>query len=90
MVVNLCLSGRDPKEVAVEMDLNSSMIHRWIREHKEFGNNSFKGNGNAVMTEEQEKIARLEKELKQLRIEREILKKVVSIFSTSDGKNMNL
>ena len=90
MVVNLCQSGRDPKEVATELDLTSSMIYRWMREHNAYGSNSFKGNGNAVMTAEQEEISRLKAALKQSEIEREILKKVVSIFSRSDNRNTSL
>ena len=88
MVVNLCLSGRDIKEVASEMDLEKSMVGRWIREHHTYAGNSFKGNGNAVMTTEQEEIVRLTAELKQAQIERDILKKAVSIFSRSDSKSM--
>jgi transposase len=38
------------------------------------------------LTEEQKKIARLEKELRETKLERDILKKAVSIFSKSDGK----
>lgn len=50
MVVNLCLSGQDSKEIASEMELDRSMVQRWVREHHMYSGNSFKGNGNAVMT----------------------------------------
>lgn len=90
MVVNLCLSGRDSKDVALEMDLDKSMVRRWIREYKIYKENSFQGNGKAVMTPEQEEIARLKAELHQAQTERDILKKAVSIFSMSDRKNLNL
>lgn len=90
MVVNLCISGRQTSEVASEMDLDRSMVQRWVREYREYDKNSFKGNGNAVMTSEQEEIAKLRKELHQAQIERDILKKAVSIFSRSDSKNLNL
>lgn len=90
MVVNLCISGRQTSEVASEMDLDRSMVQRWVREYREYDKNSFKGNGNSVMTSEQEEIAKLRKELHQAQIERDILKKAVSIFSRSDSKNLNL
>lgn len=90
MVVNLCLSGKAPKEVAKELGINSSMVHRWIRENEQYGDNSFKGNGVAVRTEADEKIARLERELKEAQLECEILKKAVSIFSKSDSKSTRL
>lgn len=88
MVINLCLSGRDAKELAVEMDLDRSTIQRWVREYNMYSENSFKGNGNAVRTPEQEEIAKLRADLKQTQIERDILKKAVTIFSRSDSKNM--
>ena len=90
MVVNLCQSGRIAREVAEEMDLDRSMVQRWVREYHTFDGNSFQGNGNPVMTTEQEEIARLKAELRQAQIERDILKKAVSIFSKSDNKNFNL
>jgi transposase len=90
MVVNLCLSGRKSIEVALEMDLDRSMVQRWVREYNTYKDNSFKGNGNPVMTVEQEEIARLKAELHQAQMDRDILKKVVSIFSKSDSKNFNL
>ena len=90
MVVNLCLSGRKPSDVAKEMDLSPSMVQRWIREYNKYEGNSFQGNGNPVRTAEEEEIARLKAELRQTQIERDILKKAVSIFSRSDSRNTNL
>lgn len=90
MVVNLCLSGRKPSDVAKEMELDSGMVGRWVREYGVYKKNSFQGNGNPVRTTEQEEIARLKAELKQTQIERDILKKAVSIFSKSDSKNLIL
>jgi transposase-like protein len=75
MVVNLCLSGRNAKELAFEMDLDRSMVQRWVREYNTYSDSCFKGNGNAVMTVEQKEIARLAVELKQTQIERDIFKK---------------
>lgn len=50
---------------------------------------AFPGNGNLKQTEEQKEIARLKKELRDAQMERDILKKAVSIFSRSDGKYSN-
>lgn len=52
MVVNLCLSERGASEIASEMDLEKSVVQRWIRGYSTYSGNSFKGNGNAVMTAE--------------------------------------
>jgi len=89
MVVNLCLSGKQSKDIAAEMDLDRRMVQRWVREYQQYEDNSFKGNGHPVLTSEEAEIARLRKELRQAQIERDILKKAVSIFSKSDSKDLN-
>jgi transposase len=90
MAVNLCLSGKTTGEVADDLGLRSELVRRWKREHEKYGNNSFAGNGNVVMTDQEKEIAQLKKELRDLQIERDILKKAVSIFSRSDSKNTSL
>ncbi|EID72445.1 transposase-like protein [Imtechella halotolerans K1] len=42
------------------------------------------------MTDEEKEIARLKKALKEAELERDILKKAISIFSASDKKNTGL
>ncbi len=41
-----------------------------------------------MQTEAEKEISRLQKELADARMERDILKKTISIFSSSDRKNM--
>lgn len=89
MAVNLCLSGRTVKEVAEELGLKEDLIRRWKREFYKYDSGSFSGHGNSNMTEEQKEIARLNKELKEAQLERDILKKAVSIFSRGDNKYSN-
>ena len=43
MIVNLCLSGRVARDVAEEMDLDRSMVQRWVREYHIYKGNSFPG-----------------------------------------------
>ncbi len=90
MVFNLCLSGRPSSSVAEDLDLDKSMVRRWIKEHHKYQDNSFQDNGNVVMTDSEQEIFRLKQELKQVKIERDILKKAVGIFSKSDSTNINL
>ncbi|WP_461639404.1 transposase [Labilibaculum euxinus] len=90
MVINLYLSGKAASSVAEDMDLDKSMVRRWVREHNKYQDNNFQGNGNVIMTDSEEEIYRLKQELKQVKIERDILKKAVGIFSKSDSTNMNL
>ena len=70
--------------VARELGITPGLIHRWKKEHTVYLSNSFPGKGNLKLTEEQREIHRLKKELKAAKLESEILKKAVSIFSKSD------
>lgn len=77
------------QEIAKELEIRAELIYRW---RKEFGKNptlAFGGNGKRQMTEEQKELYRLRKELADVKMERDILKKAVSIFSVSDRKSSN-
>ena len=89
MVVELANTREDLSALAAELDLRPDLIYRWRREALANLGASFPGQGNKTMTEEQKEIARLKKELRDAQLERDILKKAVSIFSKSDGKYSN-
>ena len=89
MAVNLCLAGKSTKEVAKELGLRTELVTRWKREYNQYKDGSFSGQGNLNMTEEQKEIAQLKKELREAQLERDILKKAVSIFSKGDSKYPN-
>lgn len=89
MTINLCLSGKSSREVADELGIRRELVARWKREYNQYGSGSFSGHGNANMTPEQKEIAKLKRELKDAQIERDILKKAISIFSKGDNKYSN-
>lgn len=89
MAVELCHSGKAPKEVALELGIRTELVNRWKRELEKYREGSFSGRGVANMTAEQMEIVQLKKSLREAEIERDILKKAVSIFSKSDGKYSN-
>lgn len=89
MAVELCQTGKSAREVADELGITSEMLRRWRREYERYQSGSFSGHGNANMTNDQKEIARLKRELRDAQIERDILKKAVSIFSRGDGRYMN-
>ena len=89
MAVNLCLAGKSTREVADELGLRTELVTRWKREFSQYKEGSFSGHGNANLTSEQKEIIRLKKELKDAQIERDILKKAVSIFSKGDSNHFN-
>jgi transposase len=89
MVVELSHNREDLTALAGELDIRPDLIYRWRREATKHPDASFPGQGNKIQTEEQKEIARLKKELRDAQIERDILKKAVSIFSKNDGKYSN-
>ena len=86
MAVNLCLTGKSTKEVGEEPEISPELVRRWKREYKQTGAGSFSGHGNANLTVGQKGVVVLRKALKEAQIERDILKKAVSIFFRNDGK----
>jgi len=89
MVVELSHQRGSIADLAKEMDIRHDLIYRWRREAETHQEASFPGQGNMILTEEQKEIARLKKELRDAELERDILKKAVSIFSKSDGRYSN-
>ena len=82
MIVNLLNSGRTAKELSSEYDIEYSSIHRWKRE---FRSKSGDFSKKKVLTPVEQELRLLKKELKDTKVERDILKKAVSIFSKSDN-----
>jgi transposase len=74
-------------QVAEELGIAVEMLYRWRKEQNQFENNSFPGKGNPKMTDEEKEIARLKAELYDVTMDRDILKKAISIFSASDKKS---
>jgi transposase len=70
-------------ELAGELGVAVPQLYKWHKEFEEFGEGSFPGKGNLKLTPEQEKIHELEKKLKDVELERDILKKAIGIFSKS-------
>lgn len=73
-------------ELANELQIRPELLYRWRSEFASYQGKSFPGNGKPKMAEEETEVARLKKELAEMRMERDILKKAASIFSKDDGK----
>jgi transposase len=76
-LVELLNSGKPVKELTKEFGVSQASIHRW---NNEFNATILTNTNNSEIL----KIKALEKELKDVKLERDILKKAVSIFSKSD------
>jgi transposase len=86
----LSFSRENIKELANELDVRPELIYRWRSEFASYQGKSFPGNGNPKMTEEESELARVKRELAEIKMERDILKKAVGIFSRSDGRSTSL
>lgn len=86
MIVALLESGQTAKSVSEEYQLNAGMIRRWRREARS-DKEAFTGKGRPSMTPHEKELYALKKELADVKMERDILKKAVSIFSKGDNKS---
>lgn len=86
MCVELSNTRTDLAELAKELGITAALLYRWRKEYSEKSGTSFPGNGKVILSEAEQELARLKKELRETQMERDILKKAISIFSRSDGK----
>jgi len=71
--------GRSVAEVARNLGVNENLLHRWKRQYLEDTEHAFPGKGRLKPPEEA--VRRLQRELADVREERDILKKALAIFS---------
>lgn len=88
-LVELSHARGNAKQVAEEYGISAELLYRWRREFEKYEKNSFPGKGKPKLTDEEREIAELRKQLRDAEMERDILKKAISIFSKSDGKSTN-
>ena len=74
--------GKRPAEVARNLDLRPSVLGRWVEQARADRGTSTRG---TLTTEEKEELARLRKENRELRLEREILKKAAAFFAKENA-----
>lgn len=66
-------------EAARSLEINGTMLGRWIKEHQSDDAQAFRGNGK--LTPEQEEIRKLKRQVKRLEMEKDILKKATVFFA---------
>ena len=72
--------GYSIAEAARSLEIRANMLSRWIKEYQtDDDGQSFRGNGK--LTPEQEEIKRLKVEIKQLKLEKQILKEAAVFFA---------
>ena len=90
-IVKLSLADNESiKSISSRFEVSETTIYSWRNKYLKNGDNSFPGKGNKMMSDSERKIYELEQELRETRLERDILKKAVGIFSRNDRKFSNL
>lgn len=78
-------SGKTASEIADNLGIKCDLLSRWKKEFANETKKVFTGKGNP----RDEEVARLKKENADLRMERDILKKAMAIFSQPERRNSN-
>ena len=78
-VVRLCQSGGESVgEICRRLELTETSVRNWVRQAEVDG---VGGTSDALTTSEREELTRLRRELKRVKMEREILKKATAFFA---------
>lgn len=72
-------TGEPVSKVAAELGVKPTTMQGWVKKHKQSPQSPFPGSGH--LKPEDEKLKKLEKELKDLKEENEILKKAAAYFA---------
>ncbi|MGM9509050.1 transposase [Larkinella sp. GY13] len=83
MAVELSYAKGSIQEAARELGVDPGRISKWRQRHKKTDQVL---PPTSTLTDEQQLIKRLQRELREAQMERDILKKAVSIFSKGDGR----
>jgi transposase len=71
-------------QAARSLGVQPNLLYRWRQERNEAGDEAFRGHGN--MTAQEAELARLRREVANLKEDKEILKKALEIFSQKNHK----
>ena len=74
--------GKSIGEIARDLDLTESALRQWVRQAEI---DAGRGKSGELTTEERQELQRLRRENKDLRIEREILKKAAAFFAKENA-----
>lgn len=83
--LNLLQEGKSISEISKSLGIIVNTLCTWPRRYQLHGDKAFQGPGIRLpKNEQQEELRRLKKEVSELKMERDILKKALSIFSKRD------
>ena len=82
-MVDLVRGGRDPADLAREFEPTAQSIGHWVAQADRQGSPG--GEGIGMTAAERDELARLRRENKQLRLERDILSRAAAWFARETG-----
>ena len=71
--------GMSVSQVSKDLGIEASLLYKWLRQYKSDPEHSFPGKGH--QKPEDEELRKLKRELADVKEERDILKKAISIFT---------
>ena len=74
--------GKTVGSVARDLDLTPSALRTWVERARA---DRTRGKSGGLTSAEREELARLRKEVRQLRLERDVLKKAAAFFAKENG-----
>jgi transposase len=78
--VRLAMQGDRPmSETAQELGVHPNILYKWVRDHKADPVQAFPGKGR--LRADEDELARLRRDYERVKMERDILKKAMAIFS---------
>lgn len=79
------VSGKPATQVAAELGINAQNLHQWRQKFKELPAGEVAGTLEALQAENR----RLQRELRRVSVQRDILKKTLGIISEPPGNGLN-
>jgi transposase-like protein len=80
--VKLVRAGKTPGQVAMDLDLTEGSVREWVRRADA---DDGVGSAETLTTEERSELGKLRREVKTLRMEREILKAAATFFAKENA-----
>ena len=79
-VRQLDLGDKSPGDIAIDLGIRRNMLYKWQEQLKKRGEDAFQGPGRKPVDQSDE-IAKLRKELAEVKQQRDILKKAAAYFA---------
>jgi transposase len=73
-----------PSHVAKDLGISDGSITKWVQDYRKHGSGAFPGKGMLVAVDQEKRD--LERRLRRAELERDLLKKTISIFAELDRK----